>query len=112
PRMIVVWPTATPLTSVMEFRSPVGRTPIRRPISRARGRLSVCADTVEMVNIATKNATVVADPSLAIILENTRDTLLTVIQITDFSEESSIKSLGERHRNPKQEEQGRATQAK
>ena len=39
PRIMVVCPTRTPATSVIELNSPVGKMPIFRPISRARGLL-------------------------------------------------------------------------
>src|ERR1700730_5609243 len=38
PRIMVVCPTATPGTSVMALRAPVGRMPTLRPKSEARGR--------------------------------------------------------------------------
>ena len=38
PRMIVVWPTVTPLTSVIAFSGPGGRMPTLIPASLARGR--------------------------------------------------------------------------
>jgi len=42
PRWIVVWPTRTPFTSVMELSGPGGITPIESPISLARGRSFLC----------------------------------------------------------------------
>src|SRR5215831_7926714 len=38
PRIMVVWPTSTPATSVMAFSAPGGSTPTVIPRSRARGR--------------------------------------------------------------------------
>src|SRR5579863_1459267 len=43
PRMIVVCPTSTPATSVIALSGPGSSTPTCTPISRARGRISVCA---------------------------------------------------------------------
>src|ERR1044071_9663997 len=40
PRMRVVFPTVTPVTSVIAFNGPTGKIPIVRPASRARGRSS------------------------------------------------------------------------
>jgi hypothetical protein len=37
--MIVVWPTATPATSVIALSGPGARTPTFKPNSEARGRL-------------------------------------------------------------------------
>src|SRR2546426_7001559 len=46
PSMIVVWPTFTPLTSVIALSGPGAKTPGARPTSRARGRFSAPTSVV------------------------------------------------------------------
>ena len=38
PRIMVVWPTSAPATSVIASRGPIGRIPTFSPRSEARGR--------------------------------------------------------------------------
>src|SRR5205807_9517658 len=60
PRTTVVWPTATPATSVMAFRGPVGITPTLIPRSRALGR-TVCAVRIVENKPKTKRIRMIAD---------------------------------------------------